>query len=102
MSPTSQKERKLARNEVAHTPSWCKNIELTANLSFKLSRTLVNLQFGYSARDSYHVGEALKDSYIYIYIQISEYANWYGWIGSLISDKLEALRLTLDIGTLQY
>jgi len=101
MSPTSQKERKLARNEVAHTPSWCKNIELTANLSFKLSRTLVNLQFGFSARDSYHVGEALKDSYIYKH-QSMPHFNWYGWIGSLISDKLEALRLTLDIGTLKY
>lgn len=81
MSPTSQTEQKLSRNEVARTPSWCKNIKVSFHSSLAL---LVNLQFGCSARHSYHVAcnfkskrkapkdygriYFLKRSILYIYI----------------------------------
>lgn len=107
MSPTSQTEQKLSRNEVARTPSWCKNIKVSFHSSLAL---LVNLQFGCSARHSYHVAcnfkskrEAPKDygriyflkkSILYIYtLNINK--SWpisMGRMGSMISArKVEGL-----------
>lgn len=111
MSPTSQTEQKLSRNEVARTPSWCKNIKVSFHSSLAL---LVNLQFGCSARHSYHVAcnfkskrkapkdygriYFLKRSILYIYIkyqQIMAHFNGYGWVPWF---QLERLRDSLARG----
>ena len=43
MSPTSQTEQRLSRNEVARTPSWCKNIKVTFHSSSALLWSTCNL-----------------------------------------------------------